>query len=166
VTSPSPAAGTSRAGVRGVTALQAALAAEHAACYGYGVVGAHLSGRAAAQAATDWIAHQRARDELTATIRATGANPVPAAVAYQLPVPVGSAAQARDLAVHLEDMVARSYIGLVGVANLELRAVGARQLRAAALRAAAWSHSTIAFPGLPAHGGQGARSAPVISQPG
>ena len=35
------------------TALQAALAAEHAAAYGYGVAGAHLSGRRQQQALTD-----------------------------------------------------------------------------------------------------------------
>jgi hypothetical protein len=154
-------------GAQGIAALQAALAAEQAACYGYGVIGAYLPGSTqSARARTDWNAHQVARDNLTATITAAGATPVPAAVAYQLPIPVHSAAQARALAVILEDRVAQAYIGLVGVTDLTLRALGAGQLRAAALRAASWGQPTVAFPGLPASGQGGTRSKPAISEPG
>lgn len=133
-----------------IAALQHALAAEQAACYGYGVVGAYLTGADAGTADADWVAHQRARDALTALITAAGAQPVPAAVGYELPAPVGSAGQARALAVLLEDDVADAYIGLVGLSDLTLRSLGAAQLRACALRAAGWSHLTVAFPGLPA----------------
>jgi hypothetical protein len=133
-----------------IAALQAALAAEQAACYGYGVVGAYLSGADFVAADTDWVAHQVARDKLTAILSAAGADPVPAAVAYQLPVPVRSAAQARALAAILENDVAQAYIALVGMGGTALRALGATQLRAAALRAAGWSQQTVAFPGLPA----------------
>ena len=137
-------------GAPAVAALQAALAAEQAACYGYGVVGAHLNSSAAdARAAdTDWVAHQLARDSLTALITSAGAQPVPAPVAYQLPAHLGTAAQARSLAVTLEDNVAQAYIGLVALADGPLRALGVRELTAAALRAAAWRHRTVAFPGL------------------
>jgi Domain of unknown function (DUF4439) len=136
-----------------VAALQAALAAENAACYGYGVVGAHLAGTGlAATAASDWVAHQRARDSLIAMITAAGADPVPASVAYRLPAAVSTAAEARALAVMLEDGVAQAYIGLVGLTDLKLRARGARGLQSAALRAAAWRHGTVAFPGLPGPG--------------
>jgi hypothetical protein len=38
-------------------ALQGALAAEHAAVYGYGVVGAMLAGTAQVDARADWTAH-------------------------------------------------------------------------------------------------------------
>jgi hypothetical protein len=134
----------------GIAALQAALAAEQAACYGYGVAGAYLSGADAAGADTDWVAHQVARDELTAIISAAGADPVAAAVAYQLPAPVRSAPQARALAVILENDVAQAYIALVAMDSKALRTLAATQLRAAALRAAAWSQQTVAFPGLPA----------------
>jgi Domain of unknown function (DUF4439) len=141
---------TGQASPEAVAALQAALQAEQAACYGYGVVGAHLAGAASAAASSDWIAHQLARDSLTALITAAGADPVPASVAYRLPVAVSTSAQARALAVTLEDGVARAYLGLVGLTDLSLRALGARELQAAALRAAAWRRSTEAFPGLPA----------------
>lgn len=133
-----------------VAALQAVLAAEHAASYGYGVVGAHLSGAQQEAARADWVAHQLARDQLTAMISKLGGAPVPSAVAYELPGPVHSAGQARALAVVLEDRVTQAYIALVAVSEASVRAFGASEARAAALRAAAWRGSTVAFPGLPA----------------
>jgi hypothetical protein len=135
-----------------VAALQHALAAEQAASYGYGVVGAHLTAGSAAgnTAGTDWIAHMRARDQLTQLISARGATPVAAAVAYELPFPVTSADAAARLAATIEDGVARAYLVLVGLPEAGLRSFGAGQVRAAALRAQSWSGSTEAFPGLPA----------------
>ena len=47
-----------------VSALQAALAAENAAIFGYGVAGAHLSGSSLAAAVQDWTGHNEARDTL------------------------------------------------------------------------------------------------------
>ena len=132
-----------------VAALQAALAAEQAASYGYGVVGAHLAGRQQQAARSDWVAHQLARDQLTAMIIKLGAEPVPSAVAYALPAPVQSARQARALAVTLEDRVTQAYIALVAVSDASLRDFGALAARRAALRAASWRGSTQAFPGLP-----------------
>ena len=88
-----------------VALLQAALEAEQAASYGYGVVGSHLPQTSAEQgtATTDWITHLGAADYLTALIQARGGTPAPAAVAYQLPVPVQTAAQASVLAGALEE---------------------------------------------------------------
>jgi Domain of unknown function (DUF4439) len=134
-----------------LTALQDALAAEQAASYGYGVVGANLPQGSAeqGQATTDWVAHMRARDTLAALITARDGQPAPAAVAYQLPSPVHSAAQARALAVTLEDRVAQAYLGLVALADTALRQFGAVQIRAAALRAESWRGAPVPFPGLP-----------------
>jgi Domain of unknown function (DUF4439) len=132
-----------------VRALQSALAAEHAAVYGYGVVGAHLTGSQQATATTDWVAHQVARDRLEAMLRsAGGSQPTAAAVAYQLPIPVRNAGQAVALAVVLEDRIATAYLGLVVLSNAAIREYGAQQVQASALRAAAWRGSTVAFPGL------------------
>jgi hypothetical protein len=133
-----------------LTALQQALAAEQAASYGYGVAGAHLTGGALATATADWVAHQRARDQLEQMLRSRGATPRPAAVAYRLPIAVRTARQAVSLAVILEDRVAAAYLSLVALADPAVRELGASQLRAAALRAARWRGSTVAFPGLPA----------------
>ena len=135
-----------------VGALQAALAAEQAAAYGYGVVGAHLSGSQAEAASADWVTHQAAADKLDGLLAAGGATGSPAGVAYQLPGAVHTAAQAVALAATLEDQVARAYLDVVGRGSRDLRMLAAQQARAAALRAARWRGTTQAFPGLPAIG--------------
>ena len=131
-----------------VAALQGALAAEDSAVYGYGVAGAHLTGARRAAALRNWVAHENARDALTGMLAARGAQPVAAAAAYQLPFPVHGAGAAVSLATVLEDRLCAAYLGLVGLADPALRAFGARAARTAALRAAAWRGSTLAFPGL------------------
>jgi hypothetical protein len=136
-----PAPGTIRA-------LQTALTAEHAAIYGYGIVGAYLAGSMQATATNDWVAHQVARDRLEAVLRSLGAQPTAAAVAYQLPVPVRNASAAVALAVVLEDRIATAYLGLVALSNVSIRDFGAMQVQASAMRAAAWRGGTVAFPGM------------------
>jgi hypothetical protein len=133
-----------------IRALQAALAAENSAVYGYGVAGAHLTGATRAAAVLDWVAHENARDTLTGMLTARGGQPVATAAAYQLPFPVHSAAAAASLAAVLEDRVTAVYLGLVALDDPALRAFGAAAARTAALRAAAWRGSTLAFPGLQA----------------
>jgi hypothetical protein len=131
-----------------VGALQAALAAEHAAVYGYGVAGAHLSGARQKAAEQDWQLHEASRDALAAMITALGAQPVAAAAAYRLPFPVNSGRAAVSLAAFLEDRVATAYLGVVALTETRLRMFGARAVESAALRAAGWRGRTLAFPGL------------------
>jgi len=147
-----------------VGALQTALAAEHAAVYGYGVAGAHLSGARQKAAAQDWRIHEVSRDALAAMITALGAQPVAAAAAYQLPFRVNSGRDAVALAAFLEDRVATAYLGVVALTETRLRMFGARAVESAALRAAGWRGRTLAFPGLesPAPG----RPAPGTPAPG
>jgi Domain of unknown function (DUF4439) len=133
-----------------VRALQSTLAAEHAAVYGYGVVGAYLTGSGRASATADWVAHQDARDELEAMLRSSGSQPEPAAVAYRLPIPVRTPGEAVSLAVILEERIATAYLGLVALSIPALRDLGALQVRASALRAVFWRGSTVAFPGMTA----------------
>ncbi len=136
----------------GVAALQAALAAEHAAVYGYGVVGARLAGAAGAagaQARADWTAHRVARDTLEAMLTKLGATPVAASPAYQLPFAVTGAAAARKLAAALEEGVTRAYLNVVAVNDPALRAFGATAMQTSANRAVAWRGRTVAFPGMP-----------------
>jgi hypothetical protein len=155
--SPSPTAA--------VRALQAALAAEHAAVYGYGVAGAHLAGARQRGAARDWTAHQAARDTLAAMITALGAQPVEAATAYRLPFPVRNGAAAVMLAAFLEDRVAAAYLGLVALDDARLRAFGARAVRSAALRAVGWRGRSLAFPGLELPAPRPVASAPGRASP-
>ena len=131
-----------------VAALQAALAAENAAIFGYGVAGAHLTGSSQAAAEQDWTAHNQARDALAAMISARGAVPAAAQAYYQLPFRVHDGPSAIRLAAYLEDGVTRAYLGLVAVSDQRLRRFGAMAMQDAAQRAASWRGSTQAFPGL------------------
>jgi hypothetical protein len=131
-----------------VAALQAALAAENAAIFGYGVAGAHLTGKSRAAAEQDWTGHNQARDALAAMISARGAAPGAAQAYYQLPFRVHDALSASRLAAYLEDGVTRAYLGLVAVSDQRLRRFGAMAMQDAARRAASWRGSTQAFPGL------------------
>jgi len=134
--------------VRPVPALQAALAAEHTAVYGYGIAGALLTGGDQAAALADWRTHEQARDTLEAMIAKLGATPVAASPAYALPFAVNDARSARRLAAALEDGVTQAYLGLVAVSDATLRTFGALAMQPPALRAAAWRGSTVAFPGM------------------
>ncbi len=141
-------------------ALQSALAAEHAAIYGYGVVGAHLTGNLEQAAQRDWAAHEVARDTLENRLTSLGVQPVPSQDAYRLPFPVRSGGAAVSLAAFLEDRVAAAYLGLVALDDPGLRAWGAREVRASALRATSWSGRAAAFPGLPGDAGAAASARP------
>ena len=137
------------AGAAGIAALQGALAAEHAAVYGYGVVGAMLGAEQESLARADWLAHQEARDGLEAMLVTLGATPVAASPAYQLPFPVTGEASAVRLAAALEDGVTQAYLVLVAVTDQALRSFGALAMQPPANRAVAWRGTTVAFPGLP-----------------
>jgi hypothetical protein len=135
-------------GPAAVQALQATLAAEDAAIFGYGVSGAHLTGGQFAAAQRDWAVHEAARDTITAELNALGAEPVAAAPAYALPFPVRDGRAAVALAAFLEDRVAAAYLGLVALTDSRLREFGAAGVASAATRAAGWRGATLAFPGL------------------
>lgn len=135
-------------------ALQAALAGEHAATYGYGVVGARLD-KPQQPAALDALArHRQRRDTLAAQVRARGVVPVAAEPAYDLPFPVRDANAARRLAALVEDRLVSRYIVLLGAdedRRVRRVAVAAAQESAAAAvtwRLQAGDHSPgSAFPG-------------------
>ncbi|MEV6164375.1 ferritin-like domain-containing protein [Streptomyces sp. NPDC052052] len=129
-------------------AAQAALAAEHAAVYGYGVVGGRVSDGRRAEATAAHHAHRARRDALVRTVRDLGGEPVAAQAAYALPFAVPDAAAAVRLAALLEDRVAGVYSDLVRAAEGRLRREAAGALREAAVRAARWRGSGVPFPGL------------------
>ena len=133
-----------------LTALQAALDAENAAIYGYGVAGAFLRGGDRAYAAASLAVHVLVRDRLTALISAHHGQPTPAQPAYRLPAPVASARTARDLAAHLEQGVAGAHWDLVAAtaAGSNLRALAIGWISDAAVREAHWG-ARQALPGQP-----------------
>ncbi len=97
----------------GARPVRTALAAEHAALYGYGVLGARLSGSLRETAKEMWDGHRAQRDELESIL---SGEPVPAAPAYRLPVRVTDARSAARLAAALDDLVA-AYVGLAGLSS-------------------------------------------------
>lgn len=136
-----------------VDALQAALAGEFAAVYGYGVVGARSTPAGKAQALRALAWHQSQQPVLSAAVTAAGGTPVVAEPAYRLPFPVTTAAAAARLAATLEDRVAATYADLVAAAQEPQRTSAAEALAACAVRAAQWSGVSEAFPGLPERAG-------------
>ncbi|MFG3284381.1 ferritin-like domain-containing protein [Streptomyces sp. NPDC048111] len=135
-------------GAPSLDAAQASLAAEHAAVYGYGVLGGRLSGARATEARDALTAHRARRDALARTVRDLGGSPVASAAAYALPYAVPDAASALRLAADLEDRVADVYSDLVRAAAGPLRQEAAAALREAAVRAVRWRGGSVAFPGL------------------
>jgi hypothetical protein len=129
-------------------AVQAALGAEHAAVYGYGVVGGKIGERRRGEAREAYDAHRARRDELTRTVRDLGGRPEASAAAYALPFPVTDADSAVRLAAELEERVAGVYSDLVRASVDGRRAAAAEALREAAVRAVRWRGGSVAFPGL------------------
>jgi hypothetical protein len=138
-------------------ALQQALAAEHAAVWGYGVVGAALGpdGRAPAAAAEN--GHRDVRDSVAALLGERGIDPVGAQGGYALPFPVLSAVDAAGLAIVLEDGVAAAWVRVLDqAAERSTRELAVGVLSAAEVRAVGWRSAagrpqvTTALPGLPA----------------
>lgn len=131
-----------------LTATQGALAAEHAAVYGYGVLGGRVAGRRRTEASAAYDGHRARRDALMRTVRDLGGAPVAADAAYALPFAVTDASSALRLAAVLEDRVAGVYADLVRATEGPARADAAGALREAAVRAARWRGGNVAFPGL------------------
>ena len=67
-----------------LTALQAVLAAEHAAVYGYGVVGGRVGEDRSSEARAAYDAHRARRDALAREVRGLGAEPVAASAGYSV----------------------------------------------------------------------------------
>ncbi|MEP6561272.1 MAG: DUF4439 domain-containing protein [Nakamurella sp.] len=136
-----------------VTALQAALAAEQAAVWAYGLVAAY------ARDQVDMIAQVRSghllrRDATTARLVQGGAAAPEPAAAYQVSVPVTDAASALTLAQDIETDAAAAWRVVIGSTDdAELRGFALTGLSEAAVRLAMWKQTigaaptTVAFPG-------------------
>lgn len=140
-------------------ALGEALAAAHAAVWGYGVVGAALGPQASAAAAAAETAHRDLRDRVMALLVDREVEPVGAKGGYALPFPVLTEVDAAALAVVLEDGVAATWVRVLDQAaerttrELAVGALGNAEVRAVSWRTAAGqSPVTNAFPGLPEPG--------------
>lgn len=133
-------------------AMQSVLAAEHAACYLYGVLGGQTSmttdpdlfalvGRA-------FEAHRARRDEVTAWLRKAGAVPVAAAPAYEIPGPLGTPTRVTAIALDVERRCAGIYSAAVGHTQGRDRRWAIAALTDAAVRELDFRGSPETFPGI------------------
>lgn len=137
----------------GVDALQQTLAAEHAACYVYGVLGGRAS-RSLTPALADALAatygeHVRRRDELVRLVRAAGATPVAAAATYDVAHSLSTPAQLTAEALRVERACATSYAALVGTVTGAERRWAVAALTTTAVRQVDLGGAPVAFPGAP-----------------
>ncbi len=132
------------------TALQRALAGEHAAVYAYGVAGGVLDpvGTSATRAREAYDTHRSRRDRIEDRLRALDEEPVPAEPGYGLPAPVTTAAGAEALARQVEDRCAVLHAGVVAASTGEPRQEAMGWLADAAVRVLGWGGEASAFPGV------------------
>lgn len=122
-----------------VEALQTTLAAEHAAVYVYGALGAQTSRSAQplvfAALSEAYAAHRDRRDQLVADLQGLDAVPAAAAPAYDLPADLASVSAVTARAVELEEACAATYAFLVGSTTGGRRRWAVTALTDAAVRA-------------------------------
>jgi hypothetical protein len=136
-----------------VDSLQACLAAQHAALYGYGALGGRLAGVAPGStwqglASAAYVEHRDLRDSLAAAVRGLDAEPVVAEASYATPFPLDSLDDCRRLARLLERRCGATYADAVAETLQGTRALLAHALQASAVRATRWGAAVTAFPGL------------------
>jgi hypothetical protein len=135
--------------------LQDALRAEFTAVYGYGLVGARLSGTEEATATAAFEAHENRRDVIRRLILDAGGEPAIALPAYRPRHPVVSRVSALWLAVGIEDSCAAAYVRVLAVTDDgQLRRSTAGWLSDSAVRDMLWrsllgSAALTAAPPLP-----------------
>ncbi|MGQ0775842.1 MAG: ferritin-like domain-containing protein [Pseudonocardiales bacterium] len=138
-------------------ALQSALAAEHAAVWAYGLVGAFLADELTDQLAEAAAAHRARRDGTERVLIDAGAQPVPAEPGYLTPEPVTDHASALRLTITVETDTAAAWRSVIehSPAEPSLRRAALDGLTAAAVQAARWRvtlgsiPATVPFPGMP-----------------
>ncbi len=138
------------------TQLAAALAAEEAAIYAYGLIGVNLGGqtdRAEARAAE--AGHRGRRDVLVSRLAELNASAAPAPAGYDLPFEVTDRESALKLAIQVEDGVAQAWRAALPATEGADRTTALGALTDAAVRATRWRRRagvtplTMPFPGRP-----------------
>jgi hypothetical protein len=138
-----------------LTALQNALAAEHAAIWCYGLAVAFLTGADAARAREDEDAHRELRNQVEETLSQLGAPPVSAQPAYATLQPVTDAASAARLAMVAEtDALAAWRSLLERTDDRPLRQGALDTLAAGTLRCARWRVTVGEPPAIPVFPGR------------
>lgn len=133
-------------------ALQEALAGEHAAVYVYGVIGGRVSVSTEAdlwsRVDEAYALHRGRRDQLTAMVRAAGADPVAAEVSYELPNEATTPTRLREAALAVEQRSAAVYADMVGSTSGANRQWALEALQDASVRMLGFGGRPEAFPGI------------------
>jgi hypothetical protein len=130
-----------------VTALSDALAIEHSTIYGYGIVSALTPPSVNDLVLEALLQHRQRRDEVIAMLAARKVTPPVAAAGYQLPMLVGSGADAARLAVRMESDGATAWRAVVEHADTaDDRAFASTALTQSAVMAARWNRALGAWP--------------------
>lgn len=150
---PTPSS-TARPDAGGDGALFDAVAAEHAAIYGYGLVSAHTTPDVNELVSAAIAEHRARREEAIAMLSARSVIAPPPAAGYQLPMPVDDPTEAATLAWKMEQDSAVAWRAVLEQATSnEDRAFAVTALSQSAVQAARWSQVlgtqpiTVAFPG-------------------
>lgn len=145
-----PAPGTPADGA--TEALQAALAAEHAAVFVYAALGGQASQSAQpglyGRITAAYRLHLARRDELVAMVTAAGDEPVAAEPGYQLPADLGTATALNARALRLEQDAAATYAYLVASSTGATRSWAVTALLDAAVRGLGFGGKPESLPGL------------------
>lgn len=133
-------------------ALQATLAAEHAAVFVYGALGAQTSRSRQptlfGRVTSAYRLHRTRRDELVALIEAAGATPVAAEPGYALPSDLGTTRAITARALRLEQDAAAAYAFLVASSTGATRTWAVTALLDAAVRGLGFGGKPEELPGL------------------
>ncbi len=128
-------------------ALCDALAVEHATIYGYGIVSALTPPSVNGMVVEALLQHRQRRDDTIAMLAARKVNAPVAAPGYQLPMVVGSAADAARLAARMENDGATAWRAVIERAETaDDRAFASTALTQSAVMAARWNKVLGAWP--------------------
>jgi hypothetical protein len=136
-------------------ALADALAAEYAAIYACGVIGAHLTGAEATAVRAAETAHRARRDALLGQLSGGGATPAPPDPAYALPFVVTDQASALRMAVEIEERAGAIWRSALASTTGDQRKAALNALVDCAVRATGFRRiagitpATVEFPGKP-----------------
>jgi hypothetical protein len=123
-------------------ALTAAVSAEDACIYAYGVIGAQVSGAPQARARRALASHHSWRDRL----QSETPDVIPSAIAYDFPFPVSNPASAKRLAALIENRMVGVYADVAAAADTVLRTEAVTAAMECAARAVTWGAESQAFP--------------------
>lgn len=156
MTSPQPSPDPDRPTDAAQAALFDAVAGEHGAIYGYGMVSAHSTPDDNALVAEAMAQHRARREEALVMLAERAVTPPLTAAGYELPLEVTDPGDAAELAVRMESDTATAWRAVLEQAQTpEDRRFAVTAMTQAAVLAARWNQVlgvpqiTTAFPGGP-----------------